>query len=223
MERGERSQHESSVNSGTVAEEDIDWLALWVDQEGASANRSNDRSGEIDNPLDEDFAEQFQTEMSDRRQRTGRFTPEGDLGGENVRPSNEAQRQRRAVQQDRPQPRRNRRRGNRLINNIHFVNDQIAWAAGDAGHIFHTTNGGKTWERQLGEQLDDFRDVLFLNDQQGWIAGDNGLLLETQDGGATWATLKSGARQRLIGVHFPQPRPKMGLGNGARWHRPLHN
>ena len=145
-------------------------------QQGESDDTTDEQSSDIDNPLDENFTERFQTEMSDRRQRTGRFTPEGDLGGENVRPSNEVQRQRRAAQQDRPQPRRNRRRGNRLINNIHFVNDQIAWAVGEAGHIFHTTNGGKTWERQLGEQLDDFRDVLFLNDQQGWIAGDNGLV-----------------------------------------------
>ena len=205
-------QHESSVNAGIAGAdgEDIDWLALWLEEGGESDDSTDEQPGDIDNPLDENFAEQFQTEMSDRRQRTGRFTPEGDLGGENVQPSNEVQRQRRAAQQDRPQPQRNRRRGNRLINNIHFVDDQIAWAVGEAGHIFHTTNGGKTWERQLGEQLDDFRDVLFLNDHQGWIAGDNGLLLETQDGGGTWTTLNSRSRQRLIGVHFPSLDPKWG-------------
>ena len=197
---------------GLPAEDDIDWLSFWTQEQGESDDTTDEQqSNGTDNlEWDEDFADRFQTEMSDRRQRTGRFTPEGDLGGENVQPANERRRQQRNTQQDRPQPQRGGRRGNRLINNIHFVNDQLAWAVGEAGHIFHTTNGGKTWERQLGEQLDDFRDVLFLDDQQGWIAGDNGLLIETQDGGVTWTTLNSRSRQRLIGVHFPSLDPKWG-------------
>jgi photosystem II stability/assembly factor-like uncharacterized protein len=81
---------------------------------------------------------------------------------------------------------------------------------GGAGHIYYTGDGGQTWERQLGEQLDNFRDVLFLSRTQGWICGDNGLLLETQDGGQTWTTLESGDRQRLIGVHFASLEPKWG-------------
>jgi photosystem II stability/assembly factor-like uncharacterized protein len=38
------------------------------------------------------------------------------------------------------------------------------------GQIYATTDGGKTWQHQLGEQLDNFRDVLFLDEQNGWIA-----------------------------------------------------
>ena len=88
------------------------------------------------------------------------------------------------------------------ITNVHFVGDQHAWAVGDAGHIYHTGDGGQTWERQLGEQLDDFREILFLDSRHGWLAGDNGILLETRDGGKTWTHLRSGTEQNLVGVHF---------------------
>ena len=53
-------QHESSVNSGIAAEEDIDWLALWTREQGESDDTTDEQSGDIDNPLDENFTERFQ-------------------------------------------------------------------------------------------------------------------------------------------------------------------
>ena len=92
------------------------------------------------------------------------------------------------------------------LTNLHFVDDQYAWAIGKSGHIYHTADGGQRWERQLGERQDNLRDVLFLNESHGWIAGENGTLLETQNGGQTWTSLASGTRQPLIGVHFADVR-----------------
>ena len=31
---------------------------------------------------------------------------------------------------------------------IQFVDENEGWAAGDDGVVWHTINGGKTWERQ---------------------------------------------------------------------------
>jgi photosystem II stability/assembly factor-like uncharacterized protein len=181
---------------------------------------------------DGDPAEAFQRRLRDRNQRPGRFAPEGELGEGNennneVRPQqNRGERRKRGGRGGRG--RRGRGSGQRIAN-AHFVNDQIAWAVGREAHIYRTTDGGKTWEHQLGSQaLDDFRNVLFLNSQQGWIAGNNGLLLETGDGGKTWTTLQSGTGQSLVGVHFLSLDPKWGwvMGrdgtvfyttDGAKW------
>ncbi|MEK9138440.1 MAG: YCF48-related protein, partial [Bacteroidota bacterium] len=141
------------------------------------------------------------------------LAPEGPIGGDENTPPPAAPRER-AEGERRPQSANRGRRGNRgtgaQIANAYFVSDQQAWAVGSSGHIYHTADGGETWERQLGEQLDNFRDVLFFSSAQGWIAGDNGLLLETQDGGKTWASLKSSTNQDLIGVHFVSLEPKWG-------------
>ena len=125
----------------------------------------------------------FKRKLATSVQRTGRFTPEGDLVGDSDASSDESQTQRTDSQPERMRRAVTRIRGNPSLNRVYFLNDQIAWAVGDAGHIFHTADSGESWERQLGERLDDARDVLFLNDLQGWIAGDNGQLRETQDGG----------------------------------------
>ena len=94
---------------------------------------------------------------------------------------------------------------------MYFLDVEHAWAVGSAGSIYYSANGGKTWERQLGEQeRSDFREVLFYDDKNGWIAGEGGALLETQDGGETWKKLPSQTRQRLIGIHFASLEPKWG-------------
>ena len=79
-----------------------------------------------------------------------------------------------------------------------------------SGQIYYTTDGGKTWEHQFGESLDDLRDVLFLDEQRGWVVGDNGTLFSTADGGESWKRLKSGTTQRIVDVHFVSRNPAWG-------------
>ena len=100
--------------------------------------------------------------MTEQRSRIGRFTPEGEIEAD-AEDTAIAQTETETENRERPTRRRRGLRQSGLpITNVHFVGDQHVWAVGDAGHIYHTTNGGQTWERQLGEQLDDFRDILFL-------------------------------------------------------------
>jgi len=66
-----------------------------------------------------------------------------------------------------------------------------ACAVGNYGAIYHTTNGGKTWEkRDSGTKLPLFS-IDFADAQQGWIVGKSGEILATADGGKTWARQKS--------------------------------
>ena len=151
----------------------------------------------------------FQRQLRQERQRPGRLTPEGVLP-----PTNEqADTNESAEQPPQPPPQQRRRFGRRggSIASVYILDAQHAWAVGGAGSIYRTTDGGETWERQLGEQQrNDLREVLFYNDKIGWIAGSDGSLFETQDSGKTWEKLGVQPRQGLIGIHFTSLEPKWG-------------
>lgn len=138
--------------------------------------------------------------------------------------------------------------------NAHILEDGHGWAvgafasaprttddysidAGDAekaevtvGHIYQTTDSGKTWHKQLGEPSNTFRDVLFLDEKNGWIAGDNGTLIATEDSGKTWHHLDTHTTKNFIDIHFVSLQPKWGWAmtrdgtllyttDGATWTR----
>lgn len=69
---------------------------------------------------------------------------------------------------------------------LHFVDASTGWAAGNAGEIIATTDGGATWALQHSDRNTRFWSIYFLDKQRGWAAGENGALLRTVDGGATW-------------------------------------
>ncbi|WP_018690575.1 WD40/YVTN/BNR-like repeat-containing protein [Algicola sagamiensis] len=72
---------------------------------------------------------------------------------------------------------------------VHFIDNRRGWAVGHHATIIHTSDGGKTWFRQL--YLPDlekpFLDVYFRNGKEGIAIGAYGLFFRTEDGGATWS------------------------------------
>ena len=73
------------------------------------------------------------------------------------------------------------------------------WAAGHDGVILHSTDSGKTWERQRvqpwspdSQEITNgsaVLDTLFVDQNTGYAVGAYSLLLKTQDAGATWQVL----------------------------------
>src|SRR5262245_14958180 len=64
-----------------------------------------------------------------------------------------------------------------------------AWAVGNFGAIYHTTDAGKTWAPVDSRT----RAPLFSIDMvgtEGWAVGKGALILHTTDGGATWKEQK---------------------------------
>ena len=94
---------------------------------------------------------------------------------------------------------------------VHFVDDGEGWAVGDQGAIFHSVDGGESWERQeSGTDYTDLRDVFFVDGQGGWAVGKSGLILKTLTGGKTWHRLiwtgeYEGFHPRLNRVVFVDP------------------
>ncbi|MEZ4652053.1 MAG: YCF48-related protein [Candidatus Eisenbacteria bacterium] len=75
----------------------------------------------------------------------------------------------------------------------------IAWACGDSGAIFHTTNAGATWVRQNSGTDRALYAIAFqeLSGAPVLAAGEGGIMLRTTDQGQTWTEVESGVTQTL--------------------------
>lgn len=94
---------------------------------------------------------------------------------------------------------------------VRFVDKQEGWAVGDQGVIWHTIDGGKTWERQVSGTRASLRAVQFLTPYLGFVvgrtelphgAGSHGIMLSTIDGGTTWREVTSSLLPGLNAVQF---------------------
>jgi photosystem II stability/assembly factor-like uncharacterized protein len=79
---------------------------------------------------------------------------------------------------------------------VSFADSKNGWAVGDRGVIWHTADGGKTWQRQNSGVPCTLNSVCFLDEKIGYAAGGYaipyshrsvGVLLSTRDGGETWS------------------------------------
>jgi photosystem II stability/assembly factor-like uncharacterized protein len=80
------------------------------------------------------------------------------------------------------------------LNAVHFIDERHGWAAGDAGVVIATADGGKTWRRQASGVTADLEAVHFADRNTGWAGGWGSTLLATADGGRTWQRQRTRAR-----------------------------
>lgn len=66
-----------------------------------------------------------------------------------------------------------------------------AWAVGNFGAIYHTTDAGKTWELRESGTKNPLFSVDFADAQHGWAVGYTAQILFTSDGGKTWKPQKN--------------------------------
>src|SRR5438477_10433745 len=57
------------------------------------------------------------------------------------------------------------------IHAVQFVDASEGWAVGDDGVIWHSIDGGKTWERQKSGTRASLRGVHFVTPYTGWAVG----------------------------------------------------
>ena len=61
------------------------------------------------------------------------------------------------------------------------------WITGNFGTIFHSNNGGVSWEKQdSGGENFLISDGSFIDSKQGWLAGTRGTILHTNSAGKKW-------------------------------------
>jgi photosystem II stability/assembly factor-like uncharacterized protein len=106
---------------------------------------------------------------------------------------------------------------------VQFVDENEGWAVGDAGVIWHTIDGGQTWERQPTGVRASLRGLHFLNPFTGWVVGREelpqggsvGVVLATRDGGLKWQRLCIQGLPGLQRVHFFDDKTGIAIGEGT--------
>jgi len=74
-----------------------------------------------------------------------------------------------------------------ILNDVHFINQNVGWVVGGDGAVFKTTDGGTTWTDQSTSGT--WNAVFFKDANTGWIAGSYGIVLMTTDSGANWTEI----------------------------------
>ncbi len=104
---------------------------------------------------------------------------------------------------------------------IHFTDQHHGWAAGEAGTLLSTTDGGESWTLLKTRFTGTFRSVRFFDEFTGWVAGDDNLLIQTGDSGRRWSDRRPSpvSGQNLYSLHaFDWNRLKTAGGPGSPVH-----
>jgi len=106
---------------------------------------------------------------------------------------------------------------------VQFVDKSEGWAVGDDGAIWHSIDGGKTWERQKSGTRASLRGVHFTSPYNGWAVGrlerptglSVGVLLRTSDGGIEWEEVSSQLLPGINAVRFFDENNGIVCGDGS--------
>jgi hypothetical protein len=75
------------------------------------------------------------------------------------------------------------------ISNLFFVDANTGWLCGLNGTVYHTGDGGTSWETQYnlgGGAGKAFASIKFLDENTGYVCGANGRIRKTINGGTDW-------------------------------------
>ncbi len=85
---------------------------------------------------------------------------------------------------------------------IWFADNSNGWILTKSDTLFHTKDGGQTWDVQTYGSDYTIIDMQFVDDQTGWLMGDVGTILKTTDGGQTWQGQNSGVYDLIVAMDF---------------------
>jgi photosystem II stability/assembly factor-like uncharacterized protein len=90
-----------------------------------------------------------------------------------------------------------------------------AWAVGNFGSIYRTTDGGQTWESHESGTRNPLFGIDFADADNGWAVGKSSLILHTADGGRTWKPQKSAisSEKHLFRVKAVDARTAWAVGD----------
>ncbi len=102
---------------------------------------------------------------------------------------------------------------------VSFFNDNIGTVVGEDGAIFHTVDGGDSWNRQtlvfrqpLWVPRVRLCDVSFFNEDVGMAVGFDGTVVYTTSGGNRWRTARTGNMDSFFGAHMVTPTLGFAIG-----------
>jgi photosystem II stability/assembly factor-like uncharacterized protein len=91
---------------------------------------------------------------------------------------------------------------NNPLFDVHFVDENNGWIAGNTGLIMHTSDGGVNWDVQTAPPNNTYYSIFFTDNQNGWAGGYAGKLIRTTDGGANWIDGTAGTNRYRYDLYF---------------------
>ena len=107
---------------------------------------------------------------------------------------------------------------------VTFVDPDRGWAVGDRGVVWHTSDGGRSWQLQNSGVTCRLEAVQFLDANNGWVVGGwiqpythetHGIVLRTKDGGRSWQSVPGLTLPGLTGVKFIDLRRGWAIGSAS--------
>jgi photosystem II stability/assembly factor-like uncharacterized protein len=104
---------------------------------------------------------------------------------------------------------------------IHFENPMTGMLVGervfedDKSAVIVTSDGGATWQSDLGTVSGRLLGGRFFDAEKGWVVGEQGAVMATSDGGATWDVQTSKALADLFDVHFVSDQIGWAVGQNS--------
>lgn len=89
-----------------------------------------------------------------------------------------------------------------LIHSEAVINNNEIWLGGEQGIVYHTADGGISWEgKKVGNVTDTFLSAKFFNQREGiFVSHPNGNMLITADGGKSWLSADLGKYSGVFAV-----------------------
>lgn len=106
------------------------------------------------------------------------------------------------------------------LRSIYFVDAMTGWAAGDAGSVYRTTDGGRSWKPLLSGAPANINFIHFVDWNHGWMLGETNsqgdgsetILFMTTNGGKAW---NKKPMPNLLSLHFIDPKNGWAVGKNA--------
>lgn len=91
---------------------------------------------------------------------------------------------------------------NLLLTDVFFINENEGWiTTSGANKIFHTKDGGLTFETQT--TLQPTNAICMLNENTGFAGGQSGAVFYTNNGGENWNLINNFLPSTIRGMSFP--------------------
>jgi photosystem II stability/assembly factor-like uncharacterized protein len=85
---------------------------------------------------------------------------------------------------------------------VHAVSSDVAWAAGDAGQVIVTVDGGQNWVSRPVVAAGNLYALFAFDGESSVVADWTGDFWRTTNGGLDWLQVHSGAGRSIDGIHF---------------------
>ena len=105
-----------------------------------------------------------------------------------------------------------------------FTDPQSGWAVGGQGSVWHTSDGGQTWQQQSAPVRCRLTSVHFVDRQYGWAVGgwthaytfrSSAVVLRTTDGGRQWTEASAPTLPMLVHIGFQDRTRGWAIGHGS--------